>query len=313
MFSRKFALLIAFALTLAACSGGETAGGPAASTLPNSTRQAASGTLTIGAPTAGAAANSRKAAFVSPSTTFATLWIDGNATANTRLACTPGGGTTGQCTLQWSSTSGSHTFVIAVDDSPTAAGGGNVLADISVVENLTSGVNSLANVTLNGVPAEINHISEGVFQNPQAQCQLIASPGNCVTGHMTIEDADANYIASPSNLDNGGICLQPTDQSVGVVDEADCYTATTGANQYFGVWCAVGANGTFTISAASAQQSGPFGAASAAQLATYSLVYPNQTALAVLNWPTYVCSNGQITAFGQATGPITVQSVPKKL
>jgi len=306
---RYAAPLVALSLALSACSGGGGTGSAPTSALPASSQQVATGTLKIGMPaTSGTAAGARKPAYVSPATTYATLWID-SSTTGVRQACTPGGGngTSGQCTINWTSTAGTHAFNLEVDNSSSPSGPGAVLADNSFEENLTTGLNSLPNVILNAVPAGIDFIGETDL-GPNA-CPGLNPGQNCFSGTFSIVDASGQNIVGPGDYDDFGVCAAPT-STVGFL-AGTCSGIEIETSIYFTAGCVPAAPpGTFTFSVAPVEyQPNNLGELSSAQLASYGLTYPNQNALAVDNFPTYTCAaNGTISVAGPANGPITVES-----
>jgi len=301
---RKLAPLAGACLILAACSGGGAVGTPASPIPPSTSVQNATGTLTIGVPQASTAANARKPAFVSASTTYATLWIDAGATGF-RQACS----SSATCTINWTSTSGSHTFSVEVDDSPAVAGGGTVLADASVSENLAAGFNALSPIALNGVAAQVALVAENADAAGSAPCVPLGTGVNCYQGQWQVLDYDGNVIVPPGGFDNGGVCLDTTDGLEGFV--AMSCTLSPSATPSFTLSCQSGATGTFGI-VAGTYDGTTYGAMSGAQLGSYNLAYPNSDALAVQNWPTYDCTNGTISATAPANGSVTVQSHLKK-
>jgi hypothetical protein len=284
-------------IILAACSGGgaaDTAAIPVHSATP---AQSATGTMTIRATRATPARKARRPAYVSPATTFATLWID-NDTTGFRTACPL---PAGPCTIGWQSTYGPHTFVVELDDSPAFSGGGNVLADISAPEDLDGGNNNLPALTLNGVAAQVAFVSDTPAAANSPPCAVFGVSVNCIIAQYAVEDADGNFIQPPGNFDGGGACVTATDSNVAWITNT-CNTNPSGLDQGVPAICAAGATGTFTFVAESedayAQQPGLAGPVSTAQLATYALTYPNQSAYAVSGWPAYNCSNGTISEAG---------------
>jgi len=314
---RYAASIIAIGFALSSCSGDGSSGIPTSSALATSSKQVATGTLTIGTPTAaGTSAGARKAAYVSPATTYATLWIDSSSTG-IRQGCTPGGGLgiSGQCTINWTSTAGTHTFVIEVDNG-ALSGPGTVLADAGVVENLTAGLNSLPYVVLNGVPAGVSLASEtDLGANNPACFVTLANLQNCIGGGLDIIDASGQTIVN-GNYDDLGVCLQAS-STIGNLSSA-LYSAFScsgpviqSGEMAFSVFCASSATGTFTILAVPVVSNASTftGELSPAQLLEYGLYYPDQSALAVNNFPSYTCGNNRfISVSGAANGPITVQS-----
>jgi hypothetical protein len=301
MFFRTVAPLIAIVVALAGCSGGGGGAGPATSALPAplaaSQPQTATGTLTIGSPQSGTASNLRKPTIVSPSSTFATLWIDD--IQNGRIQCVGDGLFGAQCAIVWASTSGPHLFTVAVDDSTSFSGGGTVLGVYSQGENLAPGPNTLPSITLSGVVAQVKYLTEVAYAPNDPNCSG-GSPGvNCIVTSELAEDADDNAISPPATLDHL-VSLDTSNDNIAQLFNPHSFDT--------GVTCAPGANGTFTITAYSSFDKV---ALTAAELAF--LVYPNQNPLVVTGFPSYSCSNGTISAFGPAGGSVTVQSAPKKL
>jgi hypothetical protein len=312
----RLVALLAITFVINACSGGSRSSGIAsmsAGTIP--AVQIATGTLTIGRSASDQPNAARKTAYVSPSTRYATLWIDDSLTG-TRAACSAG--TSSQCTINWSSTSGTHTFTVALDDSTSVAGGGSVLADNSETVTLTSGVNTLPNLTLNGVVAELSFESETSYAAGNAACSAWEFPGanvglNCVLGSLYVADADGNVISNTTdnaigNFDNGGMCVGQTNLTgyfyLPTADGEFCYsvigdpTTTNGNDTLFIATCSPGKSGTFTVRSdaynVALNLQPQAGEVSPQQLGTYSLVYPSQN-YATLNFPTYTCTSGTIS------------------
>jgi hypothetical protein len=301
MILRTLAPLIAIAVALSACSAGGSTAASSPAILPGSAPQIATGTLAIGRTSAGAALTTRKPAYVSSATSFATLWIDANA--GNRVACSPGAA--GTCSINWTSTSGAHTFVAEVDDSATFSGPGTVLAQFSASENLTAGSNELPNITLDGVAGWILLLSEQLFAPGSPTCLAQIAPafgGNCFFGTFAVVDDSGNVITPPGNFANGGACFA-ADPSLAEIT-SQC-TLPISSSISFAQACVPGANGTFNLAASAANPSASL--LSTAQLAAYALSYPNQSVLTV-RWPAYSCTNGVIAAVGPANGSVTVQS-----
>lgn len=317
---RYAAPLIAISLALSACSGGGSAGTTPASALPLSSHQVATGTIRIGMPaTAGTAAGARKPAYVSPGTTYATLWIDATPTSNTigvRQACTPGGanGTSGECTINWTSTAGQHNFSAEIDNSTSPSGGGTMLGEISQTYTLTAGANSLPDMLLDGIPAALALTTESLFAPFSPACN--GGSINCVSGFLWVLDAAGDAIVPPGYYDSD-VCLRPSSNigfvSLGVDSPGySCSNGIIASGGYapFSAYCTGNGNGTFTVTAFG--NTPPFvGYLYGAQLAAYDLTYPSQT-FPVNGFPTYTCSQGQvISVAGPANGAVTVQSAAK--
>lgn len=292
---RGLAPLAGICILLAACSGGGAVGSSSTPILPKSAQQSATGALTLRLSHTRTAGRVRKATYVSPSTTFATLWIDADATGF-RQACSPAAS---QCTLNWTSTAGAHTFTVAVDDGTAITGPGNILADYSQSETLVAGVNSIPTITLNGVAAQVSFVSETLEAVNTSPCTIYSTSVNCFLADYEFDDADGNQIVPPGNFDGDGACVVASDGNLALVT-AVCYGSPSGLDQNTVVICTPGTTGTFTMGGQSNDvndgATGPFGEVSPAQLATYSLVYPTQSAYTMTNWPTYNCSNGIISA-----------------
>jgi hypothetical protein len=292
---RMLAPLAGVCLMVAACSGGGSGDTPSIPIHTGSPQQSASGTMTIRVVRGEQHGTARRATYVSSSSTFATLWIDGDA-SGFRSACSL---STEPCTISWESTYGPHTFAVALDDSSSFAGGGNVLAENSADEFLDVGTNDLPILTLNGVAAQVAFVSDTPHPAYDPACEVFGVNVNCIDAQYATEDADGNLIQPPGNFDAGGACVTPTNIAVPYITNV-CYTNPSGNDQGLAVLCASGATGTFTYVAESSdaysEQPGIFGEVSAAQLAFYSLIYPNQSAYGVSGFPTYTCSNGTISA-----------------
>lgn len=308
MMLHRLAPLLAITVMLTACSGGGSAHNPALSTAQQGAT--ASGTLTISlSNNAGTASRSRKPAYISPSTTQATLFIDGS-TSGFRTPCTF---SAGGCTINWTSTSGTHTFSAEIDDG--SASGGNVLAQGSESVTLAPGLNSVPNITLNGVPAQVYLLTEAICPSADSQCTLGSTLPSYVEGTYQLLDMDGNIITSPGQLLEGGICLSGgTNATVAAVSGSNVATpACSGAspgNAQFAIACYAGSGspttGSVTMSASLADAP-PLLSLSAAQIAAYGLQFPSS--LTMPGWPaTYQCSNGTIAVSGPANGSVTIQS-----
>lgn len=310
MNSRFFLALPIVAVLMSGCSGG----GSTTLLLPNAATQSATGTLTIGTPARGVAAGVRRPAYNSSATTFANLWIDGSPTA-TRVGCPAT--FSDQCVINWTSTSGQHTFTAALDNSVSIAGGGTVLSDNSETVTLTAGANTLPDLTLNAVAAQIELVQQVLYAAGNSACTSQEIGGtnaglNCYVGTYYVVDAGYQLIsdvasnAAVSSFDNGGVCVQSANTSglfyLSSAIGSSCYSLvgvpgfTDGTP--FVATCAPGATGSFQVLGEAqnvALSSSPQGGeVSAQQLGTYSLVYPNQT-YTMLFFPTYTCTSGSIS------------------
>lgn len=311
---RPCVLLAIAAVVMNGCSGGGSSGISPKVPLSNTPAQIATGTLNIGPPARSAAAGVRRPAYNSGATTFANLWIDGGPTA-TRVACPATFGN--QCVINWTSTSGQHTFIAALDNSVSISGGGTVLSDNSETVTLTAGANTLPDLTLNAVAAHIELVQQFLYAAGNAACTSQEIVGtntglNCYIGTYYVMDAGYQFIsdtsanAAVSSFDNGGVCVQQTNPNglfyLSSANESSCYSLVgvpgfTDGTPFIAT-CAPGATGTFTA-LGEAQNvalniSPQAGEVSAQQLATYSLAYPNQT-YPMLFFPTYTCTSGSIS------------------
>lgn len=320
MILRTLATLIASAVVLSACGGGGSSTNASTQTLPNATQQTATGTLTIGAAPGGTSSSKRRPAYVSPSTKYATLWIDSSTTGDREACSIANGLATGTCTINWVSTSGVHTFTVAVDDASSINGGGNILGDISVSETLQAGANSLSNITLNAVVAQIGFVSEAEKSSDCEDYDGGVNVTNCYVGQLVFEDADGNDIVPPGDYDQVAACLVQNGSLI-ISQGYICYGPGPQVgipNPAFWIYCVPGATGTFTMGGESQDvllggDSGVpygtnYGEVSPGQQATYSLAYPNQANYTMNNWPSYSCSNGTVNAVGPANGGVVVQT-----
>jgi hypothetical protein len=315
MNARMFASVISLAVALASCSGGGAAGSPPASILPTSSlpstsKQIATGTITIDVPKAATTSSTaRKPAFVSPATTFATLFID-SSLVGTRVYCTPGtaeNANTGTCVINWTSTSGTHTFTVETDDGGPAGGIGQygfILGDASVSESLTAGTNTLANITLNASPSLVVYQSSDPESSSSPLCAAYGQNTNCIVAYYYTNDIDGDIIVAPGDYDNGGICFSGGGNLTSVGPQ--CISTIPGAGVGSIIeQCVQGATGTFGVSDQAAVPLGT-GSLSAAQISAYNLDYSNLETNP--GFPTFSCLNGTISTVGPANGSVTVQS-----
>jgi hypothetical protein len=299
-------LLATLLFAAAGCSGGGGSGAPAP-LPPVPATQAATGHLSISRSIV-SAATSRRPKYVSPSTTYATLFIDGAATGY-RQACSPAA----PCTIDWSSSAGSHTFFVEIDDSASISGGGVVLAEGSETVTLNPGTNLISPLALNGVPAFIVFVSETTETASAPTCQVLLASVNCTIVQFGVADADDDYIISPGLIDDGGVQISSTwgAYATPVVANPDA-----SGNDYTGAIACIdgqtGAGYTIGYSLSANDGAGTPGEIAPLQLASYSLTYPDQQALEMQGWPTYACSNGSIAASGAANGSVTVQSTRRR-
>jgi hypothetical protein len=198
-------------MSLAACGGGGSS--PGAATPPQSAPQSASkatGTLKFTLPkrTNSATKNSgKKPAYISPSFTHATLWIDATAppfTASCALDL--------PCTISFSTTAGTHVLSVEIDDGGGASG--SILAEGATPPiSFTPGINAPTTVTLNGVAFSAS------LSNP--------APASGA-GTFGVFDADANPILSPGLFDNGPITLTASDPGVTITTNPPTLTSPDG-------------------------------------------------------------------------------------
>jgi hypothetical protein len=312
----RLAALLAFNIALSACSGGGSAGNPTTSSAQGAP---ASGTLTISlSNNAGTASRLRKPAYISPSTTQATLFID-SSTSGFRTPCTATGPSP-TCAINWTSTSGTHTFSVEIDDGIT------VLAEGSESVNLLPGTNTVPEINLNGLPAVVALVSEALCTTPTTQCTGGTTSGatSYIQGSFQIEDADGNVISTPGLLLQGGVCLsgggilfvdifQGQQTFVGapcssnsptvMTFELECLSIVTDSSGVLAGFAP--STGTVTLSADWAGTA-PLAPLSISQLNAVSVAYPS--GLTMVGWPTYTCASGAIAAAGSSNGTINVQS-----
>jgi hypothetical protein len=307
-------VLLAVIVTLAACSGGGAGGSsPAAPSgvVPSnggSAATGASGTLSIALNAASATTSStkRSPAYVSPGTTFATLFIDG-ATTGQRQACNA----TTPCTFNWTSTSGQHTFAIETDSSPSIAGGGSILSEGQQTYTLNPGTNALGTLTLDGVPGQEIFENEALVSAVNPNCATGAL-GECYVGTYGIADEQGNIIKPPGNLTVAPVPA-PSSPSANSV-ETDFPTVPTapdanGTDYVFSVSCLL--LGNFAVSIQADIYGPPFVLSPyivAAQRTAYNLQAPT---LIPVNWPQYECENGTPSASGPSSGTVTVQGITR--
>jgi hypothetical protein len=306
---RALVLLVGISITLAACSGGATSRVPSSASGGTQTQGAtATGTLTFTV-TQKSTSRRRKPAYVSPSTLDATLFIDG-AASGFRVSCSPASGSsgTGTCTINWTSTAGSHAFVAEVDDGHTLLAEGAATYVVAAGSNAT-----LAPLTLNGVAGSVAMITSSV----SSSCS--GSNPSCVSGLYALADADGNVIVTPgATYDNGPISVGSGAGSTASFTDGFTGNASgvgglagpdaSGNDYRYTLACASGASGSFTLAFTPHATAPPSGELTTSELSTYSLTYPS-SAIAV-NWPTFDCSSGTISiaAAAPAAGTIYVLS-----
>lgn len=296
-------------MILAGCSGGGTSVSPHVATQPQpqSSGATAKGTLTfaLSKKSTTYVSRTRKPKFVSPSTADATLFIDG-AASGTRVTCAAFTGPTGTCTITWTSTAGPHTFAVEIDD------GQNVLAEGAAPYVLTASLSqTLAPLALNGVAASF------VMESETLSSSCSGPNPSCFTGTYAVADVDYNTIVTPGSVyDNGPLSVATGAGSTATFGQSFIGNGSgagglsgpdaNGLDYEFTVWCAAGANGSFTLAFPPQVSAPPSGEVTAAGLTTYSLNYPS--AVNALNWPVYVCTNGTISV--SAGGAINEYTVP---
>jgi len=333
--------VLAFAVTLAGCSGGGASVGslqPSHSGVPSSlasatpspvasaTAQPASGTLTLVVSQLQSATNARHRNFVSPLTIHAALFIDGaTSPAGTLGSENPSpapdlkrdaAATCGylpSCTIAWSTTAGPHTLAVEIDGdkclvasevcttSPDA-----IYAEAETTFTAVPGTGNNLNLTPNGVAGSFFWVADR------------SSTANSITGVYEIGDDDDGALTypltTPGGFDDGPITLTADQSSL---TSGSAFVTTTGssstlsapdangADYPFTVACSTSppANGTFTVVASAGHPSGDI---TAAEMTANSLeyVYFNGFTGGALPSasPTYTCTDGVISdALGGGT------------
>jgi hypothetical protein len=270
------------AFALAACSGGSGGGSVVGSnSITPQSPALASGTLSVSLPVSNSASTARKPAFISSSTTNATLYING--TLSSRIGCTA------TCTFSWTSISGSQTFAAEIDD------GHNVLGEGSHAYTLNVGNNSaLTALTVNGVVSTM-----GGWSNPET---AISTTGE--SGTFTISDFDSNAITNAGSslaFDNGSPTFTTNYPLIGSVTISSSLTPTVSGTAYaYSVACLTGQTGTFNIVGTTGSPSLDVSVTNLT--ANGSLAYPGSTITGTVY--TYTCTSGVIS---DAYGTITLQ------
>jgi len=152
---------------------------------------------------------------------------------------------------------------------------------------------------LNGVPAQVIFRSEQLWTNyesPYCEGTPGYTFGGCYEGSGSVADADGNLLENSPNLDDGGLCLVPSNSVVGATSNTSCLHGYVELGYIaYAVACQpVSDVATFTL-VATPTNPGPYGEVSEAQLAAFNLTYPNQASIAVKNFPTYTCDYGDIS------------------
>jgi hypothetical protein len=293
---------------LAACLGGGSNGIPGAgsNSTPQQSATIATGSLTIAIPQAAQASSSaRKPSYISPSTKHAAVFIDGAKTAAGSATCTS---PCTSLTINWTGTSGSHSFAVESDDGSPF---NYVLAEGIQTYTLVAGANGTLTpkLTLNGVAYGFIAITVvGCVTNVQAPSVPYCS------GTFAVTDVDGNLIVPPGDFDNGPITFLPNGVGNGQFSNGQCSSPnltslcipnTSGGGYGFLVSCNTGATGTFYVGSSFTSGSGDVTAAELSGLSP-AVTYPNDTGLdeGSLN-PVFTCTNGVISA--PATGTIPIQ------
>ncbi|HTX03202.1 MAG TPA: hypothetical protein VMD07_05935 [Candidatus Acidoferrales bacterium] len=306
-------------IALSACSGSASTGAPSRLT-PASQPAKAYGTLTVGTPKSGTAAVTRsgvrKPQYVSASTTFMTLWID--QADGGRVPCT---GSTGSCTINWTSFAGTHVFQVTLDDSTSIAGGGYVLANGVANETLAAGSNALPTLTLNSVIGQIALDSETEYATGSGPYLGGFTGANYYAISVYVEDADGNLIEPPGDFEADGFLIGNEDgafaaafadfspNNLGFVSDP---TIVIGNPYNFYLSCLPGQTASdatlfaaYNLEPTDIYYSG---------LLEYSLTFPgllDDDLLPTNGFPGYSCTGGTLSAVGPANGSITVQAHKK--
>ena len=320
-------------VALTACGGG---GGGGGASTPGAAQQV-SGTLTIITDTVPQSLAVKKPQYVSAGTTHAYVFINNSATPNgSSTSCSGTNGTGTACTINWTAAvavPGSYTFQVETDN------GTSVLSEGEATEALVAGNNTLATLSLNGVAAEYNVVTQSC---------TAGTPGTC-SGYVNLLDAAGDWISyagttapgsgtSPTNgtaFDNGGAGITATANGTACPGGVSCGKFTGSAQSLNGSSISSVAGGvltllfapgtsvgqtnsfTFTVSCLNGTATGSFGVTfgatsasgvgiTAGQLSNESPVpaYPASIALAAGETaPSYTCSNGAIAS---ATGTLPV-------
>jgi len=194
--------------------------------------ESATGTLTIAVPQS-VADNLRKPFYISAGTAHAALFIDSATTAAGTTACTS------TCTLSWKTTAGTHTFRAEIADSSNV-----VLAEGANSYTILAGANgALANLTLNGVAAQMSWVSN------------TSSTSSSITGKYALFDSSSSPITtagSSSSFDNAtltfGVSASGTTGNTPTFTPATQTAPDAAGNDYAFTASCNGATGTGTFS-----------------------------------------------------------------
>jgi len=255
------------------------------------------GTLTITGPNF-ASSTARKPAYISTSTTHASLWINGGPI--NRIACTT------TCTFTWSAPAGSDDFQAEIDD------GTNVLAAGGHTYTIVAGANGdLGKLTVNGVANTLTFTDNSPFTGTP---DVLTGKGTFAIG-----DWDSHPITTPGTFDNRSITLSTVKDSgtyTGVLTIAcpgggtcsglEVEDPSALGNDYtFTVTCGVSDTATFHLTATTGNSPvnanlslEPTGGEYAGVPVTYTSGFKTITGFE------YTCTNGTLT---DATGTITLQ------
>jgi hypothetical protein len=281
------------AVALAACSGvgsNNASLQPAVTptSAPLQSAAVATGTMTIVVPPPnGATSNTRRPSWISSATQHVGLFVDGgNTFAGSSTTCRVAG-----CSFAWTSTAGTHSFVVEIDDGVQLLGAG--VRSYS----LNAGANGLLSpLTINGIATTITFTTTTCGSN------------NC-GGTISVGDFDGQPILNAggsTSFDNAPLSFCTTSTttctstSIGSITPTSLAGPTSSGTYSFAVACNSGATGNFQIVPSSGGSATLTTAEESANFLFYFGFSGNGTG------QFYTCNNGVIS-YGSATGTIPIQ------
>jgi hypothetical protein len=271
----RIAPLLLSAAQLAACGGG--GGSSSTPAPPASVSSLATGTIAVAVGQTNVAGSVRRGPQYIPAGSYhANLWIDSATAAAGSATCT-----TSLCTIAYSTSSGTHNFVLDINANSYVIAAGHT-GNVSVF------------------PGSGNNFSIGLNG---ASAAYVASSSTCLATSCTqtfaIEDHSANNITGGA-FDTGTVSFNAQTDSgsaAGSVIAGGTLAAPSGSGNAYSVQAQCNSTGSFHIVASNANLAGTAGI-SAGQLSAAGLSYASITSTTF----EYTCVG---TSISDSTGTIT--------
>jgi hypothetical protein len=271
----RLAPLLLSAAQLAACGGG--GGSSSTPSAPASIGSASTGSIAVAVDQSSTASSARRGPQYIPAGSYhANLWIDSTSAAAGSATCT-----TSLCTVAYSTTAGSHNFVLEINSGSYVIAAGHT-GNVTVFPG--SGNNY--SLVLNGAAAG-----------------YVVSADSCLatacTQTFAIEDHSANNITG-SAFDTGTVSFSvvtDSGSSPGTIVTGATETAPSGSGNAYTLQAQCNSTGSFHINAADGSPSGIAGI-TGGQLSAAGLSYATMTATTY----EYTCVG---TSISDSSGTIT--------